>query len=428
MRITHLIVGFAALIACACAAREQPPATPATIESAWAAWGAGDALRAREIAEALTADPATENEGAHVAALAGHVLGDYAGAIEHFDGIADGYERKSELYRPIFESYLHLERPEEAQEFADVHELPERLKTRAIAQSDNPLAVTIAGIAELPFEQDPLTPYMPGVAGKVNGEETIFRFDTGGTFVAMSPALAERYGVASSDCAEGFANLQPTQVCYGVATLMLGPVRIKNAPVAVVGALPQEQLGVELGPILGTNFLQRFLATIDAPGQRLILSSRGDKSARKKHMKMIAGEKTQSPFLMWSDHFIIARGGGGDRDDLNYFVDSGLVAVDHDGVQAGLLLPQSEGAAWAGVSDPAVAGTIVTLTQPISLGAAMHDNQRALILPDAAWASFGKFGGMKVNGLISYGFLKDYAWTLDFDQRVITLSDPASSE
>ncbi|NJM34023.1 MAG: hypothetical protein HC850_04150 [Rhodomicrobium sp.] len=394
----------------------------ATIEAAWAAWRAGNAEDAVRLGARLSADPGTANEGRHVAALAAHVRGDYASAIEHYDAMAPDYPRRRELRGVIFESYLHASRPADALRFATETEMSANALARAKTRIDNPLTVTIPGVIGLGFEDDALTPFMPGVAGRLNGQNAVFRFDTGGTFIAMSPALATRYNVRSAQCAEGFANLQAAQVCQGVADVDLGPVRVINAPVAVVSSLPAEQLGVELGPVLGTNFLQLFLATIDAPNRRLLLSPRGDAASTAQHMALVGGAPVEVPFLLLSDHFIIARGGAGDRRDLNFFVDSGLVAIAGDGVQAGLLVPHSQAAAWAGVTDPSAAGAIVALAPEVWLGSASQSGQRAMVLPDAAWASFGTFGGIDVHGLISYGFLKHYAWTLDFDRQVLVLT------
>jgi hypothetical protein len=206
-----------------------------------------------------------------------------------------------------------------------------------------------------------------------------------------------------------------------VADIAVGGVRIENAPVAVIASLPAETQGAPLGPVLGANFFAEFLSTIDSPRGRLLLSPRGDAGATAAHVAGVAGERTEVPFLLWSDHFILARGGADDRGGLMFFVDSGLVAAAPDGVQAGLLASQTEAAAWAGLAG-ATPGAIAEIPLPISLGAATQGGQRAIVLPDAAWASFGSFGGIAVNGLISYGFLKHYAWTLDFDRRVIVLT------
>ncbi len=427
MKFTGLVAGAAVLsvLVSGCvsgASLESETTAAATTGAAWEAWRAGNATQSGALGERLFDNLATTNEGRHVAALSAHVRGDYNAAIVHYEAIGQDYPRRRELRGAIFESYLHADRPTDALRFATETEMSANARVRAQARVDNPITVNIPGVVGLGFENDALTPFMPGVEGRLNGQSAVFRFDTGGTFVAMSPALATRYNVRSAQCAQGFANLQATQVCQGVADIDLGPVRVTNAPVAVVSSLPAEQLGVELGPVLGTNFLQLFLATIDAPNERLLLSPRGNAAANGQHMALVGGTRTEIPFLLWSDHFIIARGGAGSRRDLNFFVDSGLVAVADDGVQAGLLLPHSQASVWAGVSDPSAAGAIVALAPAIWLGEASQIGQRAMVLPDAAWGSFGTFGGIDVHGLISYGFLKHYAWTLDFERQVIVLS------
>lgn len=393
----------------------------ASPEAGWAAWRSGDASLALQIGDQLAESTQTAPEGRHIATLAAHARGEYEAAVAYFEGIPLDYPRRREARGAAFESLMHLNRGAEALAFATATEMSANARARAQMLADNPISVSLPGIVALGFEQDALTPYMPGIAGQVNGRAAVFRFDTGGTFVAMSPALATRYGVRSAQCAHGFANLQAAQVCHGVADISLGAVRIANAPVVVVSSLPNEQLGVELGPVLGTNFLQRFHSTIDAPRGRLILSPRGDAAATAQHTALVGSRAIEVPFLLWSDHFILARGGAGERDDLTFFVDSGLVAVADDGVQAGLLVSQSEAAAWAAISDPAAVGQIVPVSPRISLGGVARSSQRAMVLPDAAWASFGNFGGIAVNGLISFGFLKHYSWTLDFDRHVILL-------
>jgi len=409
----------AALMACGHAQMtEAPPANP---EAAWAAWRAGDAVTARAMGEQLAARTETADEGRHIAALAAHVLGDYAMAEAHFNAVNTLYPRRRELRGPVFESLLHANRTADALAFARAHEMSVNAQSRAQSRLDYPIDLTMEGVLIAPFTHDALSLYLPGLNGRLNDRDAVFRLDTGGTFVALSPALATEFGVRSDNCAQGFANLQATQVCFGVADLELGGLRITNLPVSVVGALPSEQMGIPLGPVLGTNFLQLFLSTIDAPGQRLILSKRGDAAASAQHLALLPRARAETPFLLWGDHFILAGGASGLRRDLTFFVDSGLVAVADDGVQAGLLLPLAEAMAWAGASD-AAAGTTITLPHAVSISDAEQQGQRAMVLPDAAWASFGTFGGIRVNGLISYGYLKHYSMTLDFDRRSLILS------
>src|SRR3989304_261217 len=142
------------------------------------------------------------------------------------------------------------------------------------------------------------------------------------------------------------ASLRGHPVRHGFADLELGPVHLRNVPVAVhEGALPTgpiaEAFGVELGPIIGTNVLERFLATVDAPGQRLLLSRRGDTEAPAAHLPRLGSPQHEAPFALWSDHLMIARGRLGGVANANLFVDSGLVAFTAEQGQAALLASRS---------------------------------------------------------------------------------------
>lgn len=43
-------------------------------------------------------------------------------------------------------------------------------------------------------------------------------------------------------------------------------------------------------------------------------------------------------------------------------------------------------------------------------------------VPDKTWKDFGDWGGLTVDGLISWGFLKNFTWTIDFDRHVYVLA------
>ncbi|MCF6272423.1 MAG: hypothetical protein L3J37_04410 [Rhodobacteraceae bacterium] len=58
------------------------------------------------------------------------------------------------------------------------------------------------------------------------------------------------------------------------------------------------------------------------------------------------------------------------------------------------------------------------LPGPLRLGPLEQANATAMVTPNAAWRPIAKMmGGVRVEALLGYGFLKNYAWTLDFDRR-----------
>jgi hypothetical protein len=261
---------------------------------------------------------------------------------------------------------------------------------------------------------------MPGFTALLNGRPTVARLDTGGSFIHMTSEAAAAFGVRAAVSEREFAALGWHTVRHGFADLELGAIHLRNAPVAVhEGVLPAGPIaaafGVELGPIIGTNVLERFLTTVDAPGRRLLLSRRGDPGARAAHLARLGAARHEAPFALWSDHLMIARGRLGGLANANLFVDSGLVAFTLEQGQAALLASQSALASW-GVGLPAD-GRFAELPGQLAIGAAARDGLTVYPIPDRTWRDFGDWGGIRVDALVSWGFLRHFSWTIDFDGR-----------
>ena len=215
---------------------------------------------------------------------------------------------------------------------------------------------------------------------RLNGRPAVARLDTGGSFIHLSSEAAAAFGIETVAAERSFAALGWHTVRYGVGDLDVGAIHMQNVPVAVhegaLGASPiADAFGVELGPIVGTNVLQRFLATIDAPGARLILSRRGDADARSEHLARL-GPAQEAPFALWSDHLMIARGRVGGIEDANLFVDSGLVVFTPDQGQAAVLASRRALASW-GVDLPEE-GRLAVLPGPVAIGPVSRDGTDGL--------------------------------------------------
>jgi len=395
----------------------------ATLAPAWAAWEHGDFAAASALATDLIARQESAGAGHFILALVAHVRGDYAGAIAHYAKIDASYRRRGRLEEPILWSYVHLGDYQGAQGFAMAHAIG---KCRATAKRlglavARPLTVTIDSAVELAFTDDAMTPILPGIPARLNGRSAVVRLDTGGSFIHLSAEQAADFGITTVACEKDFAALSWGKVCYGVADLELKTARLTNVPVAVHETLQgarqmAEHLGVELGPLIGTNVLQQFLTTIDGPGKKLILSRRGDPVARADHMRRLPGVVAEIPFVMWSDHLMLARSSVGSQTSINLFVDSGLAVFTQEQGQAAVLAPQRILASWGTI--PPAPGRLAELPGPLALGGASQDGMTAFGVPDKTWKGFGDWGGIRVDGLISWGFLKHFCWTLDFDRRV----------
>lgn len=400
------------------------------IAAAWTAWEQGDLELARELSEKLLLEPETRDAGHHILTLIYHVQGDHSAAVNHQAQISPKYEWLSTLDEPVLWSYIHSGNIKKALEFAEQRKMSKSTLARLKLAVDRSFTVKLDGIAELPFTDDKLSPYMPGFEATFCGHRAVVRLDTGGSFIHLSSEQAKEYGIETVACGEGFSALASGKICFGVADeLVLGPVVMRNIPVMVhYGTLSSKGIsdafGVELGPIIGTNILQQFLSTIDGPGRRLILSRRGDEETRGRHMVLvnkIQGNAHKLPFIMWHDHYMIA-GGRANSQSARFFVDSGLVAVNGLQGQVALLASHETLKLW---DTPIVESPMFSqVPGEFCLGSACRKGVTAYPVENDVWKNIGDWGDSKVNAMVSWGFLSHYVWTIDFDKYVYTLIEP----
>ncbi len=410
-----------------------PGSPAATARAAWAAWASGDLETARSLATQLTARPATADAGHAVLALAASVGGDYREAIAQRAKISPGYPRLDELDEPILCSYVHAGDLRGALAFARQRHLPDvDLKRLQLAISE-PFSVQLQGVTVVPFTDDALTPYMPGMEATLNGRRTVVRLDTGGSFVHISASQAAEFGIKPVATETAFSSLTTGKIGHGAAPeLRIAGAALRNVPVSVhYGTLGTGQIakafGLQLGPIIGTSVLEQFLTTVDGPGRRLILSPRGDAKARAQQLAMAsahAGKASVVPFLLWLDHYMLVQGRIAGR-SARFFVDSGLVAATPNQGQANLLASHQKLAGWGAAQAqdqtfPVVPGTL-------SIGDARRDRPAACPVDEKVWQAFGDWGGIRIDALVSWGFFSHFTWTLDFDHHTYTLIEPQQS-
>lgn len=403
-------------------------ANPSIVENTISpVWQSGDFDRTEELASSFIAKEQEVDRALHFIVLAQIVKGKYAKAITTYQQIASQYKYLDQLNEPMLWAYIHHGDMAGAYAFAKRRGL---LRDSVIAARlqlalENPLKVEISDVAEIPFTKDALTPFMPGISVQLNGRNTVARLDTGGSFLHVTPTQADMFGIKTTACERGFYSLIQGGICHGIAkTLNIGSVHLHNVPVAVLDNLPTERFesasGVEFGPIIGTNILEQFLSTLDRPGERLILSERGNTMMREKHLSRIKGEAREVPFALWADHYMIAQGQVGTIKPVNFFVDSGAVAVNEEQEQSSLLASKSVLSSWH--ISQSKSGQIVDISEKIGLGGAVQEKTLAFVVTDSQWKAFGNWGGIKVDALISWGFLKHFAWTIDFDRHVYTFT------
>lgn len=382
---------------------------------AWQAWAAGDVSRTEALSRDVPGD-----EGKHLRFLVASVTGRYEDAVALHGSIAPSYRRYAELDAPLVEAYRHLGRWSDAASFARQRRLDQKTIAALSLQSERPLAASLQDLAVIPFADHELTPYFPAFSVEINGKALIAHLDTGGAHLVMSPARARELGIQLLDLGRGFHGVNKTELKGGLArSLRLGAASLENLPVMTLATLTGTQDFV----VFGTSVLERFLATVDYPRGRLLLSPRGDAASRERHERLLSGPATEVPFFLWEDHYLFARGGVGDRRDLNFFVDSGLVLLHDDG-KGGVKQPAFQArandlVAW-GVPRAVTKQGFFDSPLPLSLGALTRAGLVVNVENRPSWASFG---GVRIDGQLSHAFLSRYSWTLDFDRRVFVFRE-----
>jgi hypothetical protein len=385
---------------------------------AWTAWEKGEIAKAGQLASEMTKSKSEVSSALHLLFLKAFMEGDYEEALRLYLKIDKGYERYNQLDKSVVNAYLHLNRYEEAEKFAISKKMEAREISRLKQLKDNPFKAHLNSLAIIPFATGPLNDYFPGFEAELNGQKIITNVDTGGTYLHMSPARAEEFGIELMPFGKGrAAGDAQTDLFHGIAeSFRLGDVEFENVPVMAVAALKGQKF-----IIFGTNILQEFLSTLDYPGKQLILSPRNDAGQQKQHLDMLPENHAEIPFYMWGDHYMFARGAMGEFKDLNFFIDSGLVLIrgDENGNprQAAFTTHAEMYEEWSFDTEE-VKNKWIKSPLPLSLGPLSQEGHYLT----TSGQPFGPFGGVKIHGLLSHAFLKQYTWTIDFAKRVFLFS------
>ena len=388
------------------------------VEKATAAHAAGDFVRARELAADVVADGDPSLEAVRGLAELEYLLGDYDAAEPLLRRVAENAGRNVELRVDAEVAlalvYLQTNRFAAARGlFAGLEggiDLPlwELMKSFG---GEEPYRIEWGGESKavLPFTQT-TTWELPCVRIELNGLEVDARIDTGGELLTLSPDVAEALEVEAVTGAEGvFAAGARGEIGYGrVDTVRLGPLTVRAVPVAVM-ALER--------PVIGTGFLRQFLATVDYPVRRLVLRARSSR---------LPEGGAEVPFALAASHLILVSGSLDGREGQTFIVDSGL--EDEGG--ASVALPRATLDAL-GIPAPALteeigesgAGSLSLRfgrfpLRQVGVGPLVQHDPSGLfgIFPDL-WT---ENGGITIQGILSHGFLRRYAWTLDFERMTMT--------
>ena len=390
------------------------------VEEAKTAHAAGDFARARELAAEVVAEGDPSLEVVRGLAELEYLLGNYEAAEPLLRRVVEDAGRNVDL-RVDAEAalalvYLQTNRFEAAGTLfaglGDAIDLPlwELMKSFG---NEEPYRMEWGGETEVELAFTQTTTWeLPCVRIAVDGLEVDARIDTGGELLTLSPDVAEAVGIEPVVSAEGvFAAGARDEIGYGrVGTVGIGPLTVRAVPVAVM-ALER--------PVIGTGFLRQFLATLDYPRARLVLRPRSSRRPE---------SGVEIPFALAASHLILAAGSLAGRGGQTFIVDSGLqdeggasvalprATLDALGIPAP---PLTEEVGESGAGSLSLRFGRFPLPQ-VALGPLVQHDASGLygIFPDL-WTDIA---GISIQGILSHGFLRHYAWTLDFDAMKMTFT------
>ena len=383
------------------------------LEKGWRHWTNGDIPEAQSVAENILKDSPTDNEALHLKSLSLFVQGKYRQAIADFSLMGSAYTRYDEVSRAIVDAHIHLNEPQNALKLA------KQLKVESVEYyqelADKPFACHANKTFIIPFINVPQLPstFFPGVAGKINGKELNIRFDTGGTFLVIGKEEAEELSIELDHKSTGMHGAKRVTIWKGIADEMeLGQGLVfRNVPVVIMESLARHA-------IFGTNILEQFLSTMDYPNSRFILTPRNQKDLYSEHLALLPNKKETLPFYLWGDHYMFAKGSFNNIDGLNFFFDSGLVALgmfDGQLKQAAFSASKERLIAWGFDQSQLDKSRFLPTEYPLGVKGLIQEN--TLIWYSGNLEKDRNFGGVRIDGLISHAFLSKYSWTIDFDKH-----------
>jgi tetratricopeptide (TPR) repeat protein len=261
---------------------------------------------------------------------------------------------------------------------------------------------------------------LPVIQMRVNGSDTAnFIIDTGAGETIVDTAFAARIGARRFGSGRAiYAAGQTGGYDYGrVDSIRIGDFTVRNVPVQVrdTRAFAAVAGGRRVDGILGTIFLYHFLPTLDYPGGRLILRRRSP-AALAAIEQAAAREGWQVvPFWLAGDHLMLASGRINGEGPFLWYVDTGLAGAGFTCPESTLtvagihpdLSSRGEGIGGGGRVS-IVPFTVHTLT----LGPLTEHEVAGFLGPFPP--TLARLSGFRVGGLVSHGFLRRYAFTMDF--------------
>lgn len=363
-----------------------------------------------------------ESDASRIMAKILYLRGQYSEATDFLERVISANPSDQQLYWELAQCHLRMNNYREAARIFEEHKFSNPLVPLVQKVAEKP-ALQISGEKDttvVPLLQvDPL----PVIEIGVNGKQVFAFIDTGGPFFSTNIEFArkEGYQILSSQTGD-YALKKNAPVEYlQMDSVSIGEFVLQNVPGCALEGIRPQFGKYTCEDCIGTGILNQFLSTIDYPNRRLILTKRNNPRAKNEHFKLLGERCGKVPFFMALDHHLIAKGSLNGRENLTFFVDSGLAAIgqpDPNGpvIQAAFMMPYSAMIEF-GIIESSKEITFPYFYEIASLGLGSLIQQDLYgFLPSREGERFN-FDGIMIDGLISHAFLRNYAWTLDFDNH-----------
>jgi len=303
-----------------------------------------------------------------------------------------------------------------------------RLRARQSALFGDKTPYRLEGPAEtiIPFVT---TNPLPVVQIAVNDNAPAeFVIDTGGEGLILDCAYAQEIGAhMAGEVAQEYAGGKKGMTGFGkVEAVQLGDVAVRDVPVSCLDMQPIAETafaGRAIKGILGTGLLMQFLATLDYPRDRLVLSRNSDSAP--------ATQPGDHVFPMWlvETHLIFVEGSVNGLEPQLMFIDTGLAGAGFHASQAilakaGVSVDWSKAGLGAG-GGGLTRGVEVSVAQ-VTLGRNAHgirkDNLKGVAFEEDLSLFRGSLG-FEVGGLVSHEFFRDHTVTLDFRRMHLIIGE-----
>lgn len=384
------------------------------LEKALNDWQNGKIKEAHDKVLQITNEWPNNEKAKHLLMKSFFVQGQYNETIQTFNTIDKRYRKYKKCVELAIQSYIHL------RDYDNAFLIAQQNKSKQLPYlldfKNKSFTVIADKTYHVPFLQDHEIPvdYWPGVDGKINGIQSSIRFDTGGDYVVIGLSAAQKLGIGLKNKTKSMHAATKVTVWHSIIDSMSfdnGPSFL-NVPVTVMA-----DLGNYI--IFGTNILQQFLSTIDYPNNQFIFTPRNNICLIEQHYELLSQNNEKVPFYLWDDHYMFAKGKLAAFENLNLFFDSGLVLlneVNGKTVQASFTASKESLRKWGFDKSNLKKNGFIPTTYPLSVANLIQPN--TLIWYDNKLKKDRNFGGIKIDGLISHAWLKNYSWTIDFERMV----------